>query len=215
MTTRILATGLDFLQSDVSATAPMIESIMKNPSQSLYILAYVISNDAKNFLKLLGDAIETKIPTILVINDLQNQSNQVIDQLELWNKDHENFRLVDFNRKKQVQIASRYSGTCTKCGTSFKSGELIFFQQKNTDENISQLICKNEKCFVSNGGNLLQKKILHAKVIVVDREKAVVGSANFSYGGMASHYEVGVYVDGDEAETLAKMIESVADSTEN
>ena len=73
-------------------------------------------------------------------------------------------------------------------------------------------MCKDEKCFVSNGGNLSPRKMLHAKVIVRDRDVAVVGSANFSWGGMASHYEVGVYLDGDEAETLADMINAVVSS---
>jgi phosphatidylserine/phosphatidylglycerophosphate/cardiolipin synthase-like enzyme len=215
MTVKILATGLDFMQDGVFGTAPMIESIMKDAKKSLHILAYVISSDAENFLTELERAIIKKIPTVLVIDNLQHQNQEVIKKLEYWNKTEKKFKLIDFNRKNKVQISSKYSGSCSKCGKSYNQNELIFFQQKNSQENIPQLICKDKKCFMSNNGNMFPKKILHAKVIVSDRDKAVVGSANFSWGGMTSHYEVGVYVDGDEAETLAKMIESVADSKEN
>ena len=212
MTVKILATGLDFLQSGVSATAPVIETIMKEPEKSLHILAYVISDNAKNFLNLLEDAITTKIHVVLVINDLENQDHEVVKKLKFLDNENPNFVLVDFNRSREVQIYSNRSGKCPNCKTSFNENELIFLQQKNSHEKTPLLMCKDEKCFVSNGGNLSPRKMLHAKVIVRDRDVAVVGSANFSWGGMASHYEVGVYLDGDEAETLADMINAVVSS---
>lgn len=49
---------------------------------------------------------------------------------------------------------------------------------------------------------------LHAKVIVVDREKAIVGSANFTRSGIASgNHEIAVLVRGKEAEKLAGLID--------
>lgn len=51
---------------------------------------------------------------------------------------------------------------------------------------------------------------LHAKVIVSDRKKAVVGSANFSWGGMVANYEVAVLVEGQPAWKLAAAIDSLA-----
>ena len=50
---------------------------------------------------------------------------------------------------------------------------------------------------------------LHAKVIVVDRKGAVIGSANFSWGGMVANYEVGVLIDGYEAWKMAKLIDEL------
>src|SRR4029078_5451194 len=47
---------------------------------------------------------------------------------------------------------------------------------------------------------------LHAKVIVVDRKNAVIGSANLSWGGMVNNYEIGVYIEGPEAWTMAHLI---------
>lgn len=57
--------------------------------------------------------------------------------------------------------------------------------------------------------SLYREYNLHAKVIVVDRNKAVTGSANLSWGGMISNYEVGIYVDGEPAWQLGKMLDSI------
>ena len=53
---------------------------------------------------------------------------------------------------------------------------------------------------------------LHAKVIVVDRKRAVVGSANLSFGGMTKNHEIGVSFEGKEAWKLSKIIDSLTDS---
>jgi phosphatidylserine/phosphatidylglycerophosphate/cardiolipin synthase-like enzyme len=50
---------------------------------------------------------------------------------------------------------------------------------------------------------------LHAKVIVADRKSAVIGSANFSWGGMVTNYEVGVLIEGQEAWKMAKLIDEL------
>lgn len=51
---------------------------------------------------------------------------------------------------------------------------------------------------------------LHAKVVVVDRKKAVIGSANFTKGGMVANYEIGAFVEGDKAWALAELIDILA-----
>ena len=48
---------------------------------------------------------------------------------------------------------------------------------------------------------------LHAKAVVVDRSKAVVGSANLSYGGMVANYEIGALIEGEEAWNLGELID--------
>ena len=50
---------------------------------------------------------------------------------------------------------------------------------------------------------------LHAKVIVADRKRAVIGSANYSWGGMVANYEVGVLIEGQEAWKMAKLIDDL------
>lgn len=51
---------------------------------------------------------------------------------------------------------------------------------------------------------------LHAKILVVDRKKAVIGSANFSWGGMYANYEVGLFVEGEIAWELAGIIDALS-----
>ncbi|MDR2720581.1 MAG: phospholipase D-like domain-containing protein [Nitrososphaerota archaeon] len=50
-----------------------------------------------------------------------------------------------------------------------------------------------------------KKRQLHAKVIIADRKVALVGSANFTWGGLYSNYEVGIKVEGEAAWKLAEM----------
>jgi cardiolipin synthase len=52
-----------------------------------------------------------------------------------------------------------------------------------------------------------ENRQLHAKVVVADRKRAVVGSANLSLGGMVTNYEVGVLLQGEPAWQLAKVID--------
>ncbi len=54
-------------------------------------------------------------------------------------------------------------------------------------------------------------KQLHAKVIVADRNRALVGSANLSWGGMFGNYEVGVFLEGHAAWKLAGLIDTLVD----
>jgi len=49
---------------------------------------------------------------------------------------------------------------------------------------------------------------LHAKVIIADRIRAVIGSANLSWGGMVTNYEIGVMLEGDAVWKLAALVDS-------
>jgi len=57
--------------------------------------------------------------------------------------------------------------------------------------------------------------LLHAKVLVVDRKKALVGSANFSWGGMVGNYEVGVTLEGECAWKMACIVDRLASVESN
>jgi cardiolipin synthase len=61
------------------------------------------------------------------------------------------------------------------------------------------------KCFAPDDGSQL-----HAKVLVADRERAVIGSANYSWGGLVANHEVGVLVEGRPAWELARMTDRLA-----
>jgi len=51
---------------------------------------------------------------------------------------------------------------------------------------------------------------LHAKVLVVDRSVALVGSANLSFHGMVSNHEMAVIVRGPTAESIAERLDMLA-----
>jgi cardiolipin synthase len=48
---------------------------------------------------------------------------------------------------------------------------------------------------------------LHAKIIVVDRQKALVGSANLSYRGWTTNHELAVLVNGPAAGEIHAAVE--------
>ena len=58
--------------------------------------------------------------------------------------------------------------------------------------------------------------ILHAKVIVVDRKEAFIGSANISRKAMNDNYEIGMLIGrgSRHPDTLAKMVENIAENME-
>lgn len=47
----------------------------------------------------------------------------------------------------------------------------------------------------------------HAKVFVVDRSRAIIGSANLSQKGFTYNYEMGVYVEETLADEAARVLE--------
>lgn len=55
---------------------------------------------------------------------------------------------------------------------------------------------------------------LHAKIVISDRRKAVVGSANFSWGGLYTNYEIGLLIEGDQAWKLAEMSDMLASKSD-
>lgn len=52
---------------------------------------------------------------------------------------------------------------------------------------------------------------LHAKVLVADREAAIIGSANMSRRGMAENIEIGVLIRDRSCWKLAEMIDGLAE----
>jgi cardiolipin synthase len=69
---------------------------------------------------------------------------------------------------------------------------------------------KNYRHFAVKEFCKINKGTLHAKTVVVDRSRAIVGSANFTRAGMtAGNYEIAVFITGKEAAIIAKLIESL------
>jgi len=50
---------------------------------------------------------------------------------------------------------------------------------------------------------------LHAKMVIADRSKAIVGSANFSRNGMVENHELAVKLEGSEVRLLAVVCDTL------
>lgn len=57
-------------------------------------------------------------------------------------------------------------------------------------------------------------KILHAKLVVVDRKIALVGSANISKGALVSNYEIMLKISGDAVSSLSLMLDNLVEMLE-
>lgn len=61
-----------------------------------------------------------------------------------------------------------------------------------------------------------KKKLgIHLKSMVVDSEKAYIGSANFTKGGISEHVELGIYIEGSQAEKIQEFIRNVSEVISN
>lgn len=56
--------------------------------------------------------------------------------------------------------------------------------------------------------------LLHAKVVVADRSRAIVGSANLTAGGLGINHEIALLVDDGAAWQVADLIDILAESDE-
>ncbi|MDR7554062.1 MAG: phospholipase D family protein [Armatimonadota bacterium] len=52
--------------------------------------------------------------------------------------------------------------------------------------------------------------LLHAKAVVADRRRAIVGSANLTWGGLVANLEIALLVEGDPAWQIAALIDRLA-----
>lgn len=73
---------------------------------------------------------------------------------------------------------------------------------------INSNLKKFSKFFLVDFSNS-NKETFHAKLVIVDRKKALIGSANFTWSGMYSNHEVGLFIEGDQVWKLAAMIDGL------
>ena len=56
---------------------------------------------------------------------------------------------------------------------------------------------------------------LHAKIFVTDRNRAIIGSANLSWGGMVGNYEIGLLMEGDLAWKVSQLVDGLGQMIES
>lgn len=78
------------------------------------------------------------------------------------------------------------------------------FQLRNRLENLAERFSHFR---ILNFQPKNQTEDLHAKIIVVDRREALVGSANLTWRGLVGNHELAVLVSGPSASTIAKLVD--------
>ena len=71
------------------------------------------------------------------------------------------------------------------------------------------------KYFLFNSKSIHAGKILHAKLVIVDRKIALIGSANISKSALSSNYEIMLKISGDVVSRLSLMLDNLAKMLED
>jgi phosphatidylserine/phosphatidylglycerophosphate/cardiolipin synthase-like enzyme len=69
--------------------------------------------------------------------------------------------------------------------------------------------------YLFNSKSVHAGKILHAKLVVVDRQIALIGSANISMSALSSNYEVMIKISGDVVSRLSLMLDNLTKMLED
>ncbi len=70
-------------------------------------------------------------------------------------------------------------------------------------------VCKKYKNVKLFDFNKITGRHLHAKVIIIDRRIAIVGSANITWGGLVENHEICLMVRGKIAAHIASILDEV------
>ena len=113
--------------------------------------------------------------------------------------------LVIKNKRKVVLIINDdKTGTFHSCSL-FAKGKLKELHDKDSEK--FQYYFFNSKLHAG--------KLLHAKLVVVDRKIALIGSANISKKALSSNYEVMLKVSGDVVSRLSLMLDNLVKMLED
>jgi phosphatidylserine/phosphatidylglycerophosphate/cardiolipin synthase-like enzyme len=97
---------------------------------------------------------------------------------------------------------------CLKRGISFK---IVINRLQNQPQDIQDyfinLASFYPHCQIYNFNDSVKE--LHAKVIIIDRSVALIGSANLSQRGMNQNYELGTIIKGEEVSVISKCFDSL------
>lgn len=137
------------------------------------------------------------------------------------------------NTKQQAQISTYSLGSDNEeVNEFFDIVELLLINQRNitlivnddgkkngscsehAKKKIARLIKKFPGKFIGRYFYSTKNKILHAKIMVVDKKTALIGSANISRGALLSNYEVMIKIGNPASTKLSHMLESLSKQLE-
>jgi phosphatidylserine/phosphatidylglycerophosphate/cardiolipin synthase-like enzyme len=84
-----------------------------------------------------------------------------------------------------------------------KEAKRVLLNLKSTYDNLTILDFNPKK----------ESDNLHAKIIVVDRIWALIGSSNISWHGYISNHELAIVIRGEKAEQIAELLDKLARSS--
>lgn len=181
----MVATGLEFINRGMRSVETVIGNLLGDDAEQIHMLVYSFGDTSllEPLKKLASEQKEIVIIAKDIETEIKTEKPKVYEIL------------TDLNKEKNVTISDFESyWHCRECDRRFHGSA-----EKENHQNES--------------GHKLEDYptgFLHAKAIVKNRNEMVVGSANFTKGGMQNYYELGVHVKGIECDSMAAMIDKLA-----
>jgi len=154
MTCKIVATGDKLIGGGVRTIYTCIEDMIESAEHDILIATFSMSQNIKELLNLLEAKLKLGVELIIIINRLQEQSEEIKNYLQYLENNYDFIKIINFSK-------------------------------------------------IDPGSEL------HMKVIVVDRKKALIGSANFTWKGLLDNYEIAVYFEGEKADEIYQLISKI------
>ncbi len=91
------------------------------------------------------------------------------------------------NRKK-----TNRDGKCNICDTKFQKGDYLFLEKIKVKEKIKTIICKNEKCFLNQGGlhKKIKKELISIFQLIVDFRNPTTHDIDKNYENYKEFWEL-------------------------
>ena len=184
----MLATGSEFIKHGMRSVETVIHNLFADDTNEIHMLVYSFG-DTSLLEPLKKFASKGKI--VIVASDIETKIKiKHPDVYEI---------LLELNKERNVTISDFESyWHCSECDRNFHGST-----EKENHQNESGHSFTN-----------WATGFLHAKTIVKNRNEMVVGSANFTKGGMQNYYELGVHIKGIECEEVATMIDKLAHNSQ-
>lgn len=86
----------------------------------------------------------------------------------------------------------------------------FYDQNKNVKMLLNELALKYPNFILMNFEPEDTREDLHVKLVVIDHQTAIVGSANLTFRGMIMNHELAVKITGDAAQTIGSLIDRLS-----